>query len=579
MRVNLPVSTREYSFPKGQTLVSTTDLKGRILYCNPMFIEVSGYEREDLLGQPHNMIRHPDMPEEAFRDMWETISAGLPWSAPVKNRRKNGDFYWVMANVTPLMDGDRPSGYMSVRTEATREQTDAAERLYATMRAEKDAGRRVHVLRAGHLLRNNLRGRLASALSLGLAGKLVLIFFMVVAAAFGAALAGGHTLDAWSALAWLAVCIFTGLAGAWAYRLTVAPLAQMVLLANRLAAGDLTQTIRITRKDVVGDLQKALSQLNVNLLSIVRDAREESDKMQISSREIAQGNHDLSARTETQAGNLQQTAASMEEITGTVKHTADSARQATDLAAQASEVAERSSGAVDGVAATMKQIQAASGRIGEITQLIDSIAFQTNILALNAAVEAARAGDQGRGFAVVAAEVRSLSQRTLAAAKEIRELIDDSAAKVLDGNQRTEVAQKTMIESLDLVRRVSLLIGEIHSASSEQLSGISQVNAAVAHLDSITQQNAALVEQNAASAMALQAQAQTVSETVQVFRLDATGRSPAAVGDAVALRRSMNAQAQSQAGGQARSQARNQVQSPPQMRQARAQPQRVLTTT
>ena len=140
-----------------------------------MFIEVSGYEREDLLGQPHNMIRHPDMPEEAFRDMWETISAGLPWSAPVKNRRKNGDFYWVMANVTPLMDGDRPSGYMSVRTEATREQTDAAERLYATMRAEKDAGRRVHVLRAGHLLRNNLRGRLANALSLGLAGKLVLL--------------------------------------------------------------------------------------------------------------------------------------------------------------------------------------------------------------------------------------------------------------------------------------------------------------------------------------------------------------------------------------------------------------------
>jgi aerotaxis receptor len=299
----------------------------------------------------------------------------------------------------------------------------------------------------------------------------------------------------------------------------------------------------------------------VNLLSIVRDAREESDKMQISTREIAQGNHDLSARTETQAGNLQQTAASMEEITGTVKHTAESARQATDLATQASEVAERSSGAVDGVAATMKQIQAASGRIGEITQLIDSIAFQTNILALNAAVEAARAGDQGRGFAVVAAEVRSLSQRTQAAAKEIRELIDDSAAKVLDGNQRTEVAQKTMTESLDLVRRVNLLIGEIHSASNEQLSGISQVNAAVAHLDNITQQNAALVEQNAASAMALQAQAQTVSETVQVFRLDATARAPAAVADAVALRRSMKAQAPL-----------------PPLRPPRTQPQPALTT-
>lgn len=122
MRTNLPVSTQEYPFPRGQTLVSTTDLKGRILYCNPSFIEVSGYEREELLGQPHNIVRHPDMPEEAYRDMWQTIASGQPWSAPVKNRRKDGDFYWVMANVTPLMDGDQPSGYMSVRTEATREQ-------------------------------------------------------------------------------------------------------------------------------------------------------------------------------------------------------------------------------------------------------------------------------------------------------------------------------------------------------------------------------------------------------------------------------------------------------------------------
>ncbi len=537
MRMNLPVSAREYAFPKGQTLVSTTDLKGRILYCNPMFIEVSGYEREELLGQPHNMIRHPDMPEEAFRDMWDTIANGLPWSAPVKNRRKNGDFYWVMANVTPLMEGERPSGYMSVRTEATREQVQAAEGLYRTMREEQQAGRRVHVLRAGHLQRNNLRGRLGRALSLGLAGKLGLAFALVLAMAFAASLAGSRSPGPWPALAWLATCVFTVLAAAWAYRLTVAPLDQMVRQANRLAAGDLTQTIRNTRNDVMGDLEKALGQLNVNLLSIVRDAREESDKMRASTREIAQGNQDLSSRTENQASNLQQTAASMEQITGTVKLTADSARQATDLATQAAEVAERSSDAVDGVASTMKQIQAASGRIGEITQLIDSIAFQTNILALNAAVEAARAGDQGRGFAVVAAEVRSLSHRTLAAAREIRELIDDSAAKVLDGNQRTEVAQKTMSESLHLVRRVNLLIGEIHSASSEQLSGISQVNAAVAHLDNITQQNAALVEENAASAMALQVQAQTVAETVQVFRLDATPQ--AAPADAVALRRAM----------------------------------------
>lgn len=309
-----------------------------------------------------------------------------------------------------------------------------------------------------------------------------------------------------------------------------------------MAAGGLTQKISASRSDTVGHLQKALGQLNVNLLSIVRDARQESEHMQVSTREIAQGNQDLSSRTEAQASNLQQTAASMEEITGTVKQTAESARQATVLATQATQVAERSSEAVDGVASTMKQIQTASGRISEITQLIDSIAFQTNILALNAAVESARAGDQGRGFAVVASEVRSLSHRTLSAAKEIRQLIDDSATKVGEGHQKTDAAQKTMAESLELVRRVNTLIGEIHSASNEQLSGISQVNSAVAQLDTITQQNAALVEENAASAMQLNGQAKTMTETVQVFRIDASA--PAQARDAVALRREMKASAE-----------------------------------
>ncbi len=230
----------------------------------------------------------------------------------------------------------------------------------------------------------------------------------------------------------------------------------------------------------------------------------------------------------------------MEQITGTVKLTAESAQQAAQLASQATAVAERSSSAVDGVAATMAQIEQASGRIGEITQLIDSIAFQTNILALNAAVEAARAGDQGRGFAVVAGEVRALAQRSAEAAKEIRQLIDDSADKVRQGHERTGAAQSSMSESLALVRRVSTCMGEIHHAASEQLSGISQVNAAVAQLDTITQQNSALVQDNGSAAHALQAQAQTMAETVQVFRLDDGARAPAP--DAVALRRSMKAQ-------------------------------------
>ena len=539
MRVNLPISTQEYAFPKGQTLVSTTDLKGRILYCNPMFIEVSGYEKEELLGQPHNIVRHPDMPEEAYRDMWETIASGNPWSAPVKNRRKDGTFYWVMANVTPLMQGDQPTGYMSVRTEATRDQIQAADQLYRQMQAEKQAGTLVHVLREGQIVKTTLWGRMARAVQLGPLGKIMLCTLLLVFASWGAALLGGHTMTVAAGAAWLGVVLLALGMAVYLHRATVAPLSQMLRWANRMAAGDLTQKIAASRSDTVGQLQKALAQLNVNLLSIVRDARQESEHMQLSTREIAQGNQDLSERTEAQASNLEQTAASMEEITGTVKQTAESARQATVLATQATQVAERSSEAVDGVASTMKQIQTASGRISEITQLIDSIAFQTNILALNAAVEAARAGEQGRGFAVVASEVRSLSHRTLSAAKEIRQLIDDSATKVSEGHAKTDAAQKTMTESLELVRRVNTLIGEIHSASNEQLSGISQVNAAVAQLDTITQQNAALVEENAASAMQLNGQAQTMTETVQVFRIDASA--PSQARDAVALRKEMKA--------------------------------------
>ena len=539
MRVNLPISTQEYAFPKGQTLVSTTDLKGRILYCNPMFIEVSGYEKEELLGQPHNIVRHPDMPEEAYRDMWETIASGNPWSAPVKNRRKDGTFYWVMANVTPLMQGDQPTGYMSVRTEATRDQIQAADQLYRQMQAEKQAGTLVHVLREGQIVKNTLWGRMARAVQLGPLGKIMLCTLLLVFASWGAALLGGHTMTVAAGAAWLGVVLLALGMAVYLHRATVAPLSQMLRWANRMAAGDLTQKIAASRSDTVGQLHKALAQLNVNLLSIVRDARQESEHMQLSTREIAQGNQDLSERTEAQASNLEQTAASMEEITGTVKQTAESARQAAVLATQATQVAERSSEAVDGVASTMKQIQTASGRISEITQLIDSIAFQTNILALNAAVEAARAGEQGRGFAVVASEVRSLSHRTLSAAKEIRQLIDDSATKVSEGHAKTDAAQKTMTESLELVRRVNTLIGEIHSASNEQLSGISQVNAAVAQLDTITQQNAALVEENAASAMQLNGQAQTMTETVQVFRIDASA--PSQARDAVALRKEMKA--------------------------------------
>ncbi|MBI5722185.1 MAG: PAS domain S-box protein [Burkholderiales bacterium] len=541
MRINLPVVQTEYPFPHGETLVSTTDLKGRILYGNPAFIALSGYTREELLGQPHNLIRHPDMPEEAFRDMWATIAAGRPWSAPVKNRRKDGRFYWVMANVTPLVEDGRPVGYMSVRSEPTREQVAAADALYATMRQEKAAGRRVHTLDGARLRRRTVRGRLARMLSPGLGMRISLACAVLSGTAAGAAaaLTGGTTTL--TAVATAAGAALGGVLGGFAIgRMVVVPLQRLIGIANRMAAGDLTQTIEARGEGTLADLARALAQLNVNLRSIVRDARTEVERMKVATREIAAGNQDLSARTESQAASLQETASSMEEITSAVRNGAQAAAQAAELAGRAREVTSRGSRAMNDVAQTMQVIDGSSRRIGEIIGVIDGIAFQTNILALNAAVEAARAGEQGRGFAVVASEVRALAQRTSGAAREVKQIIGESAEQVEAGNRLTAEARRTMDNALSAVHDASEVIEGISGGAQEQLAGISQINEAVTQLDSITQRNAALVEQIAASALELQAQAAAVAEAVQVFRLEAGAGGAAAARDAaLALRRAM----------------------------------------
>jgi len=544
MRVNLPVVDQEYPFPRGETLVSTTDLKGRILYCNGAFISVSGYVREELLGQPHNLIRHPDMPEEAFRDMWATIASGRPWSAPVKNRRKDGRHYWVMANVTPLMDAGRPVGYMSVRSEPTREQVQAAEALYATMRREKDAGRLVHRLEAGTIRRHTWAARLYRLLKPGTAGRVALACGGLAGVAAGlTALWAGATAGSAAAAAALAATV-GALGGLGIGRLVLSPFRHLTGLANRMAAGDLTQTVEAQGEGLQAEFVRALAQLNVNLRSIVRDARNEVERMREATREIADGNQDLSSRTESQAASLQETASSMEEITSTVRHSTTAATEAARLAGRAREVSARSSEAIIEVEQTMQVIEGSSRRIGEIIGVIDSIAFQTNILALNAAVEAARAGEQGRGFAVVAAEVRALAQRTSSAAREVKQIIGESATQVAEGNRLTAQARQAMDGALEAVSQASQVIEGISTGSQEQLIGISQVNEAVAQMDGITQRNAALVEQVAAAAMDLQQQAAAVSEAVQVFRLDAGDGNAAAKETAVALRRAMREQRQ-----------------------------------
>ena len=299
------------------------------------------------------------------------------------------------------------------------------------------------------------------------------------------------------------------------------PLEYAVSVAQAVAAGDLGTRIDVSSKDETGQLLQALRNMNGQLLEIVGRVKSGTETIATASAEIAAGNLDLSSRTEQQASSLEETASSMEELTSTVKQNADNARQADSLANQASDVARKGGAVVSQVVGTMTAINDSSRKIVDIISVIDGIAFQTNILALNAAVEAARAGEQGRGFAVVAAEVRSLAQRSAAAAKEIKTLIGDSVEKVESGAKLVDEAGTTMDEIVDSIRRVTDIMGEITAASQEQTAGIEQINQAITEMDNVTQQNAALVEQAAAAAESLQDQAAGLSQVVAVFKTGA----------------------------------------------------------
>ena len=297
------------------------------------------------------------------------------------------------------------------------------------------------------------------------------------------------------------------------------PMQEAIAIANAVASGDLTSRIDTQSTNETGKLLLALKQMNDNLVDLVGKVRTGTDSISTASGEIASGNADLSQRTEQQASSLEETASSMEELTSTVKQNSDNARQANQLAVGASDVAVKGGEVVSQVVTTMSSINESSKKIVDIISVIDGIAFQTNILALNAAVEAARAGEQGRGFAVVATEVRTLAQRSAAAAKEIKELIGDSVDKVEDGTRLVDEAGTTMDEIVNAVKRVTDIMSEISAASQEQSSGIEQVNQAVTQMDEVTQQNAALVEEAAAAAESMREQSHSLIEAVSVFKL------------------------------------------------------------
>ena len=518
MRTNLPVTQQNYDFPADELLVSSTNQRGEIVHCNPAFVRVSGYAYEELIGQPHNLIRHPDMPAAAFKDMWATIGRGKPWTGLVKNRRKNGDHYWVRANVTPVLEGGKPVGYLSVRTKPAASEIPQAEALYARMREEAHAGRSTVSLQGGELIQAGLRGWLQRLTRFGLSARMGLTLLLLAAAVMMADVLG---LQGTAAVLWRVAALALGAGAMMAYFYTQfsTALEEAERFAGDIAGCNLTTSARTDYPGSLGAVMQRLVQIQINLRAVVGDVRNEVSGFSATATQISQGSLELSARTESQASSLEQTAAAMEEVSGTVGNTAESAQQMALESQRSTEVASRGGQAIADVGQSMERIRQSSARMGEIIGTIENIAFQTNLLALNAAVEAARAGEQGRGFAVVAGEVRALAQRSATAAKEISGLINQTLAGIADGNQRMSQAGQTIDEMVRKVVRVGDMVQEITAATREQALGIAQVTEAMARLDTVTQQNAALVEESTAAALALNEGAVTLGRSVDVFRL------------------------------------------------------------
>jgi aerotaxis receptor len=516
MRTNLPVTQHEYSFPADATLMSSTDIHSRITYANEAFIQVSGFTPDELINQPHNLVRHPDMPREAFADMWATLKNGESWTALVKNRRKNGDHYWVRANATPVKRGGQVVGYMSVRTRPERQEVDATERLYQRFRDGQAGSLGFHkglIVHKGWMRWRSLfqlmslRWRLAMGPVLITAVSILFGLLIGLPAQQMAWLVGVDLVAALLGLLWLNAQI-------------ARPLEQIHQQAAAVAAGQPGENLNLNRADTIGMILRAINQSGLNLRSLVDDVSSQVRGLHGAADDIAQGNQDLHSRTDATAAQLQQTAASMTQMTATVRANTQTALDANSFAEQASGAARHGGDVVGQVVHTMRDISDSSRRIADIIGVIDGIAFQTNILALNAAVEAARAGEQGRGFAVVAGEVRLLAQRSAEAAREIKGLIQASVERVAAGSELVNNAGQAMQDIVGKVNEVSQLIQQISDASKEQAAGINQVNAAVGHLDEVTQQNAALVQQSSESAASLQDRTGRLAHAIGVFKVN-----------------------------------------------------------